>query len=61
LEDPLDDRYEAKQGTEAIVIGPWLGPGVHLVSILLVNKGDGNIFGFGGQVFFSVVEVRFGG
>jgi hypothetical protein len=60
-EDPLDDQYKAKHGTEAIVIGPWLGRGVHLVSILLVNKGDGNIFGFGGQVFISVVEVGFGG
>jgi hypothetical protein len=61
LEDPLDNRYEAKQGTEAIVIGLWLGPGVHLVSIIFVGKGDGNIFGFGGQVFISVVEVGFGG
>jgi hypothetical protein len=53
--DPLHDGDESKHGAEVFVIRPWLRPGVHFVPILLVYKGDGDVFGFCFQILVVMI------
>jgi hypothetical protein len=46
LEDALYCSTPVEDGAKDVITGPMLGPGIHLVAILLIGKHDGKELGF---------------